>query len=115
MSNRIRVHSAIGDDLADMVMKLAKDKKLDCIEYNKSYRLYKIGTKQDDTTVQPLNDRICVAQGEVRVVGNESSIALFISSLREWFRTSQIISCKKDSTSIIIETKNSVYELLEDV
>jgi hypothetical protein len=113
MPDNIKIHSVIPDDLSDIIKKIAQDKNLGCIDYEKNYRLYKVGSKKNDVTIQ-LIEKTCVGSGEVRIVGTEDVACLFISSLREWFRTSEIVSCKKKKTFISIETRNSMYELVED-
>lgn len=113
MSNSIKVHSGINDDVADFVIEVGKSRNLDLIDYSKNYRLYKIGSKKNDVTIEAI-EKICAGSGEVRLVGDMTRACLFISSLREWFRTSEIISCKKENSCIIIETRNSMYELVED-
>lgn len=113
MPNKIKVHSGINDDVADFIVEIAKNRNLDLIDYSKNYRLYKIGSKKNDITIEAI-EKICTGFGEVRIVGNETRVNLFISSMREWYRTSEIISCEKKNSSILIETKNSLFELVED-
>jgi hypothetical protein len=109
----MKVHSSIDDDTSDKIKIIATMKGLDNIDYGKCYRLYKVGSKRDEFTIQMLEKR-CVGSGEVYLVGNSSLVGIYISGLREWFRTSEVISCKKKEKCVMIETINSFYELVED-
>jgi hypothetical protein len=114
MSNNIKVHRAVDDATSDIVKEIAISKGLDIINFNNQYRMYKVGEKNNSSTIEVLEKR-CVGQGELLLVGGDEFVSLYISGLREWFRTSPIISCNKKGDSIIIETWNSFYELKEEV
>lgn len=114
MSNNIKIHRAIDDATSDVIKEIAITKGLDIINFNSLHRLYKIGEKNNSSTIEILEKK-CVGQGELSLVGNEEFVSLYITSLREWFRTSPIVSCNKKGDSIIVETFNSFYELKEDV
>ena len=109
----MKIHKAIDDATADTVRQIAETKGLNDINYEVCHRLYKIGNKLPTGTIEMMEKK-CVGAGEIRVIGSDSHVALYISSLREWFRTSPIISCKKKDSCVIVETNNSFYELVED-
>jgi hypothetical protein len=112
VESNIKVHSAIDDATSDAIKQVASAKGLDKINYNNCYRMYKVGNKNSESI--EVIEKKCVGAGEIRLIGNEEFVSLYISGLREWFRTSPIISCNKKKNSIIIETMNSFYELKEE-
>lgn len=114
MLNKMKVHRALDDATSDIIKEIAVTKGLDVINFDNVYRMYKIGEKNDSSTIEILEKR-CVGQGELVLVGNKEFVSLYITSLREWFKTSPVISCNKKGNSIIVETWNSFYELKEDV
>lgn len=114
MSNNIKVHNVIDDKTSDIIKELAVSKGLDVINFDSMYRMYKVGEKNNSSTIEAIEKR-CVGRGKLVIVGNEEFVSLYISGIREWFKTSPIVSCNKKEKSIIIETWNSFYELKEDV
>lgn len=110
MGQVMKVHKLVPDGIDDKIKELAVQAKLDQLDFDKIYRLYKVGSKHNYNIV----DVKCVGQGEIRLTGSEKYVSLFISSLREWFRTSPVLSCQNNGNKYIIETANSFYELVED-
>jgi hypothetical protein len=107
---RMKVHRLIQDGLDDKIKNQAVEVGLDQLDFDKIYRLYKVGSKHSFNIVEVK----CVGQGEIRLTGSENHVSLFISSLREWFRTSPVLSCQYNKDKYTIETANSFYELVED-
>lgn len=108
----IRVHASINDKTADIMTDIASTIGLDAIDYNANYRMYKIGSKHNQEIA--LTEKLYVGSGFIRLVGSVNHVALMISSIRDWFRTSSVVSCTKKNNVLILETKNSFYELVED-
>jgi hypothetical protein len=103
----------IDDVTADNIKMIAETIGLGLINYKNDYRLYKVGEKRKDGTIETCK-RQYRSHGCVSLVGNSSSVCLYVSNLSEWFRTSAVLSCKKSKNCIIIETANSFYELMEE-
>lgn len=108
----IRIHASIDDKTADTMTDIASTIGLDAIDYNANYRMYKIGSKYNGDIT--LAEKLYVGSGFIRLVGTVNHVALMISSIRDWFRTSPVVSCTKKNNVLILETKNSFYELVED-
>jgi hypothetical protein len=105
----IKIHASIDDKTADLMTEFATAVGLDSLDYDANYRMYKIGSKIDNDI--SLSEKRFVASGFIRLVGGVNHVSVYISSVREWFRTSPIVSCKKKNDKVIIETRNSFYEL----
>jgi hypothetical protein len=108
--NRVKVHKLIKDGIDENIKKRAIEVGLNQLDFDKTYRLYKVGSKHSFNIV----DVKCVGAGEIRLMGSDHHVTLFISGLREWYRTSPIFSCQLGKDKYIIETVNSYYELVED-
>lgn len=106
----MKVHKLIKDGIDENIKKRAIEVGLNQLDFNKTYRLYKVGSKHSFNIV----DVKCVGAGEIRLMGSDHHVTLFISGLREWYRTSPIFSCQLGKDKYIIETVNSYYELVED-
>lgn len=106
----MKVHRLIQDGLDDKIKQFAVEVGLDQLDFDKTYRLYKVGSKHSFNIVEVR----CVGRGEIRLTGSDKHVSLFISDLREWFRTSPVLSCQINADKYIIETANSFYELVED-
>lgn len=109
----MKIHKVIDDSTADIIRQIALTKGLDAINFESCYRLYKVGEKVDKDVIEMIERRY-VGQGSIQLVGSCNHVSVYIAGLREWFRTSEVLSCKKKDACIIIETKNSFYELVED-
>lgn len=109
----MKIHKVIDDSTADLIKELALTKGLDVINFESPYRLYKVGSKIDKDIIEMM-ERRRVGQGFIQLVGSSNHVAIYITGLREWFRTSPVLSCKKKDACIIIETNNSFYELVEE-
>ncbi len=106
----MKVHRLVKDGIDENIKKRATEVGLNQLDFDKTYRLYKVGSKHSFNIV----DVKCVGAGEIRLTGSENHVSLFISSLREWFRTSPVLSCQYNKDKYTIETANSFYELVED-
>lgn len=109
----MKIHKVIDDSTADLIKELALTKGLDVINFESPYRLYKVGSKIDDDIIEMM-ERRCVGSGFIQLVGTPTHVSVYVAGLREWFRTSPVLSCKKKDACIIIETNNSFYELVEE-
>jgi hypothetical protein len=107
----MKVHSKINDEDADIIKSIAHTKGLAEIDYEKCYRLYKIGSK--GSSIEAFEPKY-VAHGEVSLIGLSKFVWIHIANLTSWFKTSPIIHCKKQEDGFIIETENSFYKLKED-
>lgn len=109
----MKFHKAINDEVMDLLKDIAITKGLDDIDYNKKHSLYKVGSKAKDGAIE-MQERKFVARGSVELLGNEKFVCIYVSNITDWFRTSPIVSCKKNNNGIILETMNSFYELKEN-
>jgi len=114
MRNSIKIHPGLNDEQRIMVKKVAASKGLLEIRSDKSYRLYKLGDRAAGGALIKLEERQYRAHGEVLLLGLNLQVWLYVRGLRDWFKTSPIISCTKDKSKFIIETMNSFYELEEE-
>jgi hypothetical protein len=105
----MKMHSGLNDKTMDLVKEQAIALGLDAIDYESYYKLYKIGTKSNF-----YEEPVFTVKGHVSLIGSEKHVALYIQGLRDWFRTSSIVSCEKKGKDIIIQTANSIYKLSED-
>jgi hypothetical protein len=113
MGERMKVHHSLSDGQQDIVLERAKLLELDLIDYDSTYRVYKIASKNSSNI--DLNETRCIARGSILLTGTKEYVCLFVHGMREWYRTSPIVTCnKKGGKAIIIETANSFYELVED-
>lgn len=101
----MKVHKLIRDGIDDIIKEKATKVGLDQLDFDKNYRLYKVRNNAE---------LICVGQGKIRLTGSEKHVSIHICSLREWFRTCSVLSCKYNNDRYTIETGNTVYELVED-
>lgn len=106
------VHNLINDKTADAIKDVAQTKGLGDINYDSSYRMYKIGHKVSGGIIE-MQEKTYVGEGLVRLIGDGTFVALYLFNINEWFKTSKIVSCKKNTDNFIIETNNSFYELKE--
>jgi len=105
----MKIHPAINDEQVDEIMEIARSKGLDIIDYDKFYNVYKIGCKFGNL----YKKKEPRAAGKIMLIGLQKNVWIYIQSMSSWFKTSPIITCKKDKDSIIIETMNSLYQLEE--
>ncbi len=105
----MKIHSGLNDKIMDLVKEQAIALGLDAIDYESYYKLYKLGTKSNY-----YEEPVFTARGYVSLIGSERHVALYIQGLRDWFRTSSIVSCEKKGKDVIIQTANSMYMLSED-
>lgn len=91
------------------ILKLAKEKKLDKINFETRYNVVKQKAKKKHSYL-PYSGNI-IMRAFPYLVGNNNNVALFFYTTDEWFKTSGIIKCTKYKKFIRIETLNSVYKL----
>lgn len=108
----MKAHPNLTDKEQDVVLERSKALELQLINYDSPYRIYKLGSKNGGDI--ELNQTKCVGRGYVLLTGTEDYVCLLVSGMREWYRTSPVQMCWKNKKSIVIETLNSFYELVED-
>lgn len=84
---------------------------LDKIDYEGFYTLKKLGAKNKSPLGYP--NAYTVTKGSVCLIGNQDFVAIYVTGMRDWFKTSPVVSCKKVKNGFKIETENSYY-LLEE-
>jgi len=108
----MKIHEMIEQErpeLAKAIKANAAKVGLQEIDYSGYYTLKKLGSKNPSPRGYP--DMYTVCKGAVCLIGNEDFAAIFVTGLRDWFKTSPVISCKKVSNGFKIETENSYYLL----
>lgn len=110
----IKIHKAINDEVMDLLKDIAVAKGLDEIDYDKRHSLYKVGSKAENGAIE-MQERKFIARGSVELLGNDKFVCVYVNNISDWFRTSPIVSCKKNDNGVILETMNSFYELKESV
>jgi flavodoxin len=105
--------SLLNDEVSDIVKQIAETKGLSQLDFEKSYRVYKIGSKSKNGAIE-MEEKRRVATGMVELTGNDKCVCLFMRGFKDWFKTSAVMSCSKNSNGYILETENSFYELKED-
>ena len=108
----MKINEAIESNRPELVSDIkanAMKVGLDKIDFDKVYTLKKLGAKTSSPRGYP--DAYTVIKGTVCLIGNEDDVAIFVSGLRDWFKTSGIIDVKKTKDGIRLETFNSYYLL----
>jgi hypothetical protein len=82
---------------------------LDKLDYEGFYTLKKLGAKNESPLGYP--NQYTVIKGSVCLIGNEDFVAIYMTGISEWFKTSPVMSCKKTKQGFKIETENSFYLL----
>ena len=109
----MKVHEAIVENKPDFVKKIkanAEKVGLNKIDFNDTYTLRKLGAKNESPRGYP-NAYTVIRNGYVRLIGNEEFVAIYVSGLRDWFKTSPVIGVEETNEGIRIETENSYYLL----
>ena len=83
---------------------------LDKIDFNEVYTLKKLGAKTSSPRGYP-DAYTVIRNGKVCLIGNNDFVAIYVSGLSDWFKTSPVIGVKKTKDGIRIETENSYYLL----
>jgi hypothetical protein len=109
----MKIYNNIEPERMATIKQIASSNGLEALDFNKPYKLYKIGSKTKDGGIK-IQEQDLVAGGLIQLVGTENSMCLLLLGAVNWFRTSEVLSCKKNESGFIIETLNSFYELRED-
>lgn len=88
----------------------AKKVGLDKVDFNDTYTLKKLGAKTSSPRGYP-DAYTVIRNGYVRLIGNEEFVAIYVASLRDWFKTSPVVKVEETNEGIRIETENSIYLL----
>jgi len=110
--NNMRIHPDLEGKIdTDVCLMMARKIGLDQIDFNQFYKLKKTGVKNEER--HRYVDKGYVVKGSPYVIGNgKDYVAIYISGIHEWFRTSPILGVKKiNNESFEIETENSFYRL----
>ena len=108
----MKVYSGITDAaLIKQIKTNAKAVGLDKIDYKGFYLLKKLGAKNKSTRGYP--DAFVAGRGSVSLVGKDEFVWIVVEGIREWFKTSPVLSCKKTKEGYKIETENSYYLLVD--
>lgn len=73
------------------------------------YKLVKIDEKNKSPYGYP--DKFIAGKGRVHVIGSSKAVAILVENTQDYFRTSEVISCKGDDGDYVLETLNSYYRL----
>lgn len=109
----MKVHEAIIEqrpDLESTIKANAMKVGLDKIDFGDTYTLKKLGAKNSSPRGYP-DAYTVIRNGYVRLIGNEDLVAIYVSGISDWFKTSPVIAVRKTKTGIRIETENSYYLL----
>lgn len=109
----MKVHEAIIEgkpEFVDLIKANAKKVGLDIVDFDDTYTLKKLGAKVESPRGYP-NQYTVIRNGYVRLIGNEELVAIYVSGISDWFKTSPVVKVKTVKEGIIVETENSVYLL----
>jgi hypothetical protein len=113
MEGRVRLHPGVTRHKSE-IKRVATLLGLNQIDFDETYSLYKLGAKNASRLGYP-DKMLAMRAGGVAIVGvveeEKTHVWIVVESLRDWFKTSPIVSCKKDGENFLIETENSYYEL----
>jgi len=99
---------AENDKNKEFAKRVAKTMDLDQIDFNKEYELEKTGAKNKSAFFP---DKGLKREGKPVIVSDGEYIWILLQSNLDWFKTSPIVSFKKDGNKFLIETENSYYTL----
>lgn len=109
----LKLHPAVTKFKSE-IKRVATLRGLSLIDFDETYSLVKTGAKRKTSNGHP-DKMIALGRGVVSVVGTvqdgETFVWIAVESISEWFKTSPILSCKKQDDIYKIETENSYYEL----
>ena len=92
------------------ILKIAKSLDLYKIDWSKTYKLTKLGSKKTSSMGYP--DAYDVITAPMTLIGDDTCVWLLFSSGFNWFKTSPIMKITKLSKhSWEIETENSIYKI----
>ena len=99
---------AENDKNKEFAKRVAKTMDLDQIDFNKEYELEKTGAKNKSAF---FTDKGLKRSGEPTIVSDGEYVWILLSSGFTWFKTSPIVSFKKNGSNFLIETENSYYTM----
>ena len=109
----MKLHPAVTKFKSE-IKRVATLRGLSQIDFDEPYSLYKTGAKNASRMGYP-DEMLALRQGMFSIVGTKDGDETFVwivgEGLRDWFKTSPILSCKKEGKVYKIETENSYYEL----
>lgn len=95
-------------EFQDALLKIAKLKKLNKINFKKRYDVIKVFCKKNKLK----ESNHTILRAIPYLIGNEKAAAMYFYTINEWFHCSEIVKCTKFKKHIRIETLNSVYKLI---
>ena len=109
----LKLHPAVTKFKSE-IKRVATLRGLAQIDFEEPYSLYKTGAKNSSPRGYP-DEMLALRQGMFSVIGTvrdgETYVWIHGDSISEWFKTSPILSCRKEGSIYKIETENSYYEL----
>lgn len=110
----MRIHQEIilntDQEFQDGLLKKVKAKKLNKVDFDKRYDVIKIKSKNKNSNIQSFG--LIMQRATPCIIGGPEAVALYFSTINEWFHCSEILKCTKYKKFIKIETLNSVYKLV---
>lgn len=106
MPKYIGIHPATSSNHTRKIKELSSKLGLDKIEHI-VYDVYKVGSKRGDDDRERR-----VMTGTPALIGDGNDVWLYFEA-GTWYKTSPIVSCIKSDNGFLVETRNSVYELVK--
>lgn len=95
------------DEGREFGSRVAKTMGLDQIDFDNEYKIEKTGAKNESPFMPEKFTRV----GDPVICSDGEFVWLALLRGFSWFKTSPIVSFKKDGDKFLIETENSYYEL----
>ena len=92
----------------EFAKRVATTMGLDQLDFESEYEIEKTGAKNKSPYFP---DKGLKREGKPVIVSDGEYIWILLQSNLDWFKTSPIVSFKKDGNKFLIETENSYYTL----
>jgi hypothetical protein len=104
----IKIYAEVQDK--KKAAKLAKDLGISKVNSDIFYQLYKLGAKKSSSRGYP--DSFEVIEGKPFLVSDGKVAWIYFENVKDWFKTSPILSFSKTTTGFQFETENSFYKMI---